>query len=134
MSRDRTEVLHSIALLIKEVNVVAVTLKKDVPSDRHKKSVDPNRNPTSDHSNVFPIKRDFDGLISQRQIEQVVEILVNSYQTDGKTADRETLQTLVDQLIRSVPVAANRNGVSPTTNAVLLLSLFKLIILDINSG
>ena len=101
MSRDRTEVLHSIALLIKEVNAVAVTLKKDVPSDGSKKSLSPKGNPTSNHSNVFPIKRDFDGLISKRQIEQVVEILVNSYQTDGKTADRETLQTLVDQLIRS---------------------------------
>jgi cell pole-organizing protein PopZ len=40
-------------------------------------------------------------LISQSQVEQVVETLVNSYERNGKTADRETLQTLVDQLIKS---------------------------------
>lgn len=101
MYRDRTEVLQSIAQLIKEVNAVALGLKREatgVPKvDIPRKSQFVTQVP----SNVVPIKKNFDGLISQSQVEQVVETLVNSYERNGKTADRETLQTLVDQLIKS---------------------------------
>jgi cell pole-organizing protein PopZ len=101
MSRDRTEVLQSIAQLIKEVNAVAFALNKGANEETKRKLTNAPSIGYKENSNVFPIKKKFDGLISQSQIEQVVETLVNSYEINGKTADRKTLQTLVDQLIKS---------------------------------